>query len=191
MSSAPPPQSGWYPDPAGSGQRYWDGSSWGPPAPNPPQRRMSKAAWIILLPFLCCGGCGVFGLIGALSDDDSNESASSTTSTTTGARAPASPARPPTAAPLPPATSTISDDEINDSAFIATLDMFNVPYDTNAKAIEQAKALCLWYSANDTFFEMGAMEILKENPGYTPEDAGHFAGAATSVYCPEHSPEGE
>lgn len=29
----PPPAPGWYPDPSGQGQRYWDGSTWGPAAP--------------------------------------------------------------------------------------------------------------------------------------------------------------
>lgn len=75
-----------------------------------------------------------------------------------------------------------------DTVFIATLDMFNVPYSSKADAITDAKALCLWYSANDTFFAMGAMEILKEHPSYTTADAGHFAGAATTAYCPKYEP---
>jgi len=28
MNDAPPPAAGWYPDPHGSGLRYWDGSAW-------------------------------------------------------------------------------------------------------------------------------------------------------------------
>lgn len=28
MNDAPPPPAGWYPDPHGSGHRYWDGSAW-------------------------------------------------------------------------------------------------------------------------------------------------------------------
>lgn len=31
--TTPPPPPGWYPDPAGQGQRYWDGIQWGPVAP--------------------------------------------------------------------------------------------------------------------------------------------------------------
>lgn len=33
--SAPPPTPGWYPDPMGTGQRYWDGNQWGPAEPSP------------------------------------------------------------------------------------------------------------------------------------------------------------
>lgn len=35
--TAPPPPSGWYPDPSGGGQRYWDGNRWTdlPPPPSP------------------------------------------------------------------------------------------------------------------------------------------------------------
>ena len=36
-SSAPPPlpAPGWYPDPSGVGQRWWDGQAWGPASPPP------------------------------------------------------------------------------------------------------------------------------------------------------------
>ncbi|WP_166654535.1 DUF732 domain-containing protein [Mycobacterium sp. BK086] len=73
--------------------------------------------------------------------------------------------------------------------FITTLDMFDVPYRTKSGAIEKAKSLCLWYSANNAFFEDGALQVLKENPGFTVADAGHFAGAATSAYCPRFGPD--
>lgn len=86
------------------------------------------------------------------------------------------------------APTSLSDDEIDDASFIGTLDMFSVPYGSRADAIDQAKALCLWYQANDSFFEAGALQIMKENAGYTAEDAGHFAGAATAVYCPQYGP---
>jgi hypothetical protein len=43
----------------------------------------------------------------------------------------------------------MTDDQINDTAFIATLDMFKVPYSSKTGAINTAKALCLWYAAND------------------------------------------
>ena len=84
MAQQPPPQPGWYPDPAGGwGQRYWDGTAWGPvappAAPPPPAKRgVSPALLILLLPLLCCGSCGVLGLIGAFSHHDSGNSKSST-----------------------------------------------------------------------------------------------------------------
>ena len=36
-AAAPPPLAapGWYPDPSGVGQRWWDGQAWGPPSPPP------------------------------------------------------------------------------------------------------------------------------------------------------------
>lgn len=93
----PPPGPGWYPDPAGGGgQRYWDGTAWGPvappPQPPPPPRRssvwpaflagVSPALLIVGLPLLCCGSCGVLGLIGALSDHGTSSSNQSTVTTT-------------------------------------------------------------------------------------------------------------
>jgi hypothetical protein len=99
MSDKPPPQAGWYPDPAGGGsQRYWDGKAWGPVAPPraPVAARKSSHWWIILLPFFLCGGCGVFGLIGSLSHDD-NPPSSSSSSSSTSSTASLPPAPPPTA----------------------------------------------------------------------------------------------
>ncbi|WP_264001451.1 DUF2510 domain-containing protein, partial [Mycolicibacterium gadium] len=60
---------GWYPDPAGgNGQRYWDGSTWGPvapgsPAPIPtpirPSKPMPNAGKAILIvgTLVLAGGC--------------------------------------------------------------------------------------------------------------------------------------
>ncbi len=90
---------------------------------------------------------------------------------------------------LSPATiASARADSSDDVAFITTLDWFKVPYPGTAQAIQQAKALCLFYAVNDAFFERGAIEILKYNPDYTIDDAAHFAGAATAIYCPEHGP---
>jgi hypothetical protein len=91
-----PPQPGWYPDPAGGwGQRYWDGSAWGPVAPTAPppawrrsfgtspQARAEVARVTLLLfilfPLLCCGSCGVFGLIGAFTHHGTSSSQSTST----------------------------------------------------------------------------------------------------------------
>jgi hypothetical protein len=112
MSIMPPPQPGWYPDPATGGrQRYWDGKTWGPVAPTPPMApapaRKSSKWWIILLPFFLCGGCGVFGLIGSLSHDHSSSSSSSSSSSTQAA----SPT--PSLPPGPPPTAYSHDGDCN------------------------------------------------------------------------------
>lgn len=60
MTTAPLPQPGWYPDPAGGGgQRYWDGLQWGPTKP-PPRRPIDiNWQWIALIAvlILCPGSC--------------------------------------------------------------------------------------------------------------------------------------
>lgn len=38
---------GWYPDPSGEGQRYWDGKAWGPPAPAPAAPSSTRPKWLI------------------------------------------------------------------------------------------------------------------------------------------------
>lgn len=56
MNQLPPP--GWYPNPSGTGFRYWDGHNWGQVAPSPapvippqgsvaPQRKRDNTAWIL------------------------------------------------------------------------------------------------------------------------------------------------
>lgn len=180
-------QPGWYPDPAGgNGQRYWDGHDWGPVAPATPpapvvtvQNRSRHGCLISLLAvFLLFGGCATIAAIGGKSDHDSK-----TTSSSSSTRSYA-------ATPTRTVTSTPKSGDGSDTVFIATLDMFDVPYRSKTGAIDKAKALCLWYSANNAFFEDGALQVLKENPGFTVADAGHFAGAATSAYCPRFGPEG-
>ena len=80
-----------------------------------------------------------------------------------------------------------ADDE---DVFIATLDHFTVPYASRDNAILQAKTLCMWYSVNErSFFELGVLELLKANPGWSDDDAAHFAGAATAMYCPQYGPD--
>lgn len=99
MAEQPPPP-GWYPDPAGGwGQRYWNGTAWGPvaptsrPQPLPARRRggISPALLIIGLPLICCGSCGVLGLIGSLSHHDNPTSGTQSTSATTRAYTPPPP----------------------------------------------------------------------------------------------------
>ena len=68
-AQGPPPPPGWYPDPEGQGQRWWDGTHWtdrlaghGPAPPGPP--RYSGAGWKIALGVLLAvialvAGCGL------------------------------------------------------------------------------------------------------------------------------------
>lgn len=58
MNTATPviaPPAGWYIDPEGRGQRYWDGTNWtNQLAPPPPERKPAVGDWIgaVLLPLL-------------------------------------------------------------------------------------------------------------------------------------------
>ena len=121
MTSPPPPAPGWYPDPSGRGNRYWDGTSWGPTAPTAPQRRKGGGvpAWLIVIGvlFLTCGGCGVLGLIGVLSSDDSKTDNHSTTRA-----APAFTTGPTVAAPAPTEEPTPGiGQEVRDGKFAFTV----------------------------------------------------------------------
>jgi Domain of unknown function (DUF4352)/Protein of unknown function (DUF2510) len=94
----PPPQPGWYPDPGGKGQRYWDGNTWGPTAPRPPQPKRRGVGWLIVLGvlLLCPGSC-IYGLVKSASHHSDTTSSSTTSSSTptthTAAPAPAPPGR--------------------------------------------------------------------------------------------------
>lgn len=179
MTSPPP---GWYPDPSGGIQRYWDGMQWtaaaaAPEPPMPPKNSTGGVKAILFLGVLLFLGVAMCG-----KDDKSTSTSASSSSRTT-------PQYEPTATHTTPKT-TVSDSDVDDLAFIGTLDMFNVPYNSEAEAVTDAKSLCLWLQSNDTFLEAGAMELMREHPEFTAEDAGHFAGAATSAYCPRFSPNG-
>ena len=138
--------------------------------PQPPQPQAApKVKWrgpliAIIAAVVFFGGCAA--MIGGVRDNRGGRSYTPSTS----------------------ASRHLSDDQIDDASFIGTLEMFHVDYPSKSDAIAQAKALCLWYQANDSFFEAGAMQIMKQNAGYTAEDAGHFAGAATAAYCPQYGP---
>jgi hypothetical protein len=49
-------------------------------------------------------------------------------------------------------------------------------------------AICAYLSQPHTTFAMAGMQVLEMHPDWTPEDAGHFAGAATGAYCPDLGP---
>ena len=68
MESSPPTPPGWYANPAGSGQRYWDGARWtehyepGLPAMSTPPKR-SGTVWKVTLGVVLAG-CLLIGGIG-------------------------------------------------------------------------------------------------------------------------------
>jgi len=53
MTAPPPSPPGWYPDPSGTGRRYWDGQQWGAheseAPPPPPRSPTSGAGWKVAL----------------------------------------------------------------------------------------------------------------------------------------------
>jgi hypothetical protein len=80
---------GWYPDPNGNGQRYFDGQKWtehqaAAPLPAPaPKKSGPKINWAVLVVVLLFfGGCAVFSSMG-----DSDKKPTGTTGTTSQARA--------------------------------------------------------------------------------------------------------
>lgn len=85
------PAPGWYPDPSGGGQRYWDGEKWGPIAPPsaPPTTQVivkrSSAGRILLalvigVPLFLLGSCAL--ILGAMVHDSNEKATSSTRSST-------------------------------------------------------------------------------------------------------------
>lgn len=81
-------QAGWYPDPSGVGQRYWDGQQWGPTAPppltpmpafGPPPAPKKKSSWFGVIVLIV----GVLWLAGQCTKDDKHSSSSSPSSTAT------------------------------------------------------------------------------------------------------------
>jgi hypothetical protein len=80
---------GWYPEPSGDGQRYWDGNAWGPPSPKPAApRKISRKLWI--------GVAVVFGifLIAAISNSGGSSTNTASTSSSRSAAAVSAPTSP-------------------------------------------------------------------------------------------------
>jgi outer membrane biosynthesis protein TonB len=84
----PPPAPGWYPDPSGEGQRYWNGSTWGPAAPTnapaaPPAKKKRRWPWIVgaLVALVI-----IVGTINGKNENSGTSASSSTSSQSTSAQ---------------------------------------------------------------------------------------------------------
>lgn len=80
LMSEPTPAPGWYPDPSGTGSRYWDGKAWGSSAPTPVPAQSKKWAptlLIVVAVFAILFAIGIFGYnIGSTSVPPATTSAS-------------------------------------------------------------------------------------------------------------------
>ena len=120
MTQPPPPAPGWYPDPAGTGSRYWDGRNWGPAAPRPagagglPKKKQSVPKRVIVFAVIA-----VLMVIGEACSHSNNSSSTSTSSSTATSTAIA--AAPPATTNAPPPLARIGH-EVRDGkfAFVAT-----------------------------------------------------------------------
>lgn len=155
-----------------------------PYPPPPPPRRRTNPALIVLavvagVILLCCGGGCVSAVIGA-SDDDSSTTESTTTRATTTRYA--APAPPPTTA-SPPATGGLTDQDINDMAFMMSMDKQGIHYSSRAAIIDLGHAVCAGLGEGGSETEIS---LVIADKGYPLEDAGYIVGAAISSYCPQH-----
>jgi hypothetical protein len=92
MTQPPPAAPGWYPDPSGTGSRYWDGNTWDPTAPPPPAvapPRKKRRGLIILGTVVV-----VFIVLAAIGHNDSKQTSNAPASS---ASAPGRAAAPSTA----------------------------------------------------------------------------------------------
>jgi hypothetical protein len=73
-----------------------------------------------------------------------------------------------------------------DDVFMATLKDAGITIDrTEARAM--AVAVCMAYEDDpDTDLAVAALAVMKQQPEWTPEQAGTFIGAAVGGYCPQH-----
>lgn len=79
-----------------------------------------------------------------------------------------------------------ADDE-QDETFWLTIQMQHIAV-TRDKALAWAAAVCSVSAEPGQTFDTVALGLAQDNPGWTLDDAGYFAGAATAAYCPEYGP---
>jgi Domain of unknown function (DUF4352)/Protein of unknown function (DUF2510) len=119
MTQPPPTAPGWYPDPSGTGSRYWDGNNWGPAAPpgadapTPPRKKQPVPKWVIV--FAVIAVLMAIGEIG--SHSDSGHSASQSSSNTGSQRIGAGPRSEAGSPPSTPPALAMVGQEVHDGKF--------------------------------------------------------------------------
>lgn len=179
MSSQKP---GWYPDPAGNGgQRYFDGTTWGPIAPPTPAPRKKVPVVLIIMGvlFLTCGGCGALGLIGALGSDSKKDDSSSVSSSPS-SRFIAQPTASPTPDP--------SADDSRDRVFFTQLAAY--PWFKTVDRddlVEKAHLVCTRTAAagGDSAAKAKVISVMMDS-GFSLDNAMGFMLSSFTAYCPEH-----
>lgn len=157
------------------------------PPPHPPrpyQRpRQTNPALIVLavvagIILLCCGGGCVRAVLGT-SDDGPSTAETTTTARVTTPRA----APPPITTSLPAPVGGLSEQDINDMAFMMSMDSEDIPYSSREAIIELGHAVCdgLASGSDET-----AIALVIADKGYSPSNAGYIVGAAQSSYCPQY-----
>lgn len=159
---------GWYPDPSGDGgQRYWDGSSWGPTAPAPAAQatKAPRPKWLI--PAIIGGIILAIMIIELVSGGKKDVRPAS---------APPSPSS--TASP----TRTVNDD-LQDRVFFNQLAGFPELLAANkGTMIRLGRNVCVGF---DERGKEGTLKVLIES-GFTLDQSLNIALAGATAYCPEY-----
>lgn len=77
-------------------------------------------------------------------------------------------------------------DNTQDEAFMLTLQNYRIHMDKNT-ALAQAASVCIVMKQGTTLDSVG-IQLMKMHPDWTLDDAGHFAGAAIQMDCPDKMP---
>ncbi|SBS79255.1 hypothetical protein MHPYR_70176 [uncultured Mycobacterium sp.] len=166
------PRAGWYPNPEGPGQRYWDGRVWAPAvAPTPPQVRMSSPVkgLFIVGAVILAGGC-VAAMVRTNSDD----------------KHPKSGATSDTVSIAPDVT--ISRFDLKDAAFMATIIQEGIPVVDREALLDTAHGVCPYLEIRGNNTPSLLAELMREQPSLTAAQVGRFARAAMESFCPDKVP---
>lgn len=80
-----------------------------------------------------------------------------------------------------------ADPEKNDIFWTVVHEVYGINI-TRTDALNQGAAVCAWLETTHKPFAMAGLQLMEMHPDWSLEDAGHFAGAATSAWCPEVGP---